>query len=894
MNIPAVESYIQDVVLHDCEPLVRQDRLGTIPLILAAKLQPAILFRVFDLIICASTRKRLEDHANCRGAAECPLQDVPLPYQLSFKCKVLDEHGIRTGTTPKDVGFKQDHVPHDSVDVQNLLDRDARLRDHLRKALCPSDNARQCLNCLLGPLRFDEGQNSKQLIDSQSFRVMLEFCPDEVFLRADPISHYTPLQLAITLFKSPKLKYALLFEVIKSLVERCPFSMFSDGEHNSKRMKAYQLLCSSKTDENQETIEECKEWLKKKCIGYSQKKADEVTGELVTDSLWDEKEELLYWDAKIEKQFWLNLCGESVVLDQFYIDTITAQSGLRHKLETVLDIVRLPYWNKTPDKAQRYESEESLSGNSKTNEGVDDSRNPHQNPYVHIFNWLWDTCKVRKIFTLDVDDGGMEPHTNAAIRRSLQGPDAKFQDEPSSTRSFDIEVWKWKKFDICSDTLAAAAPKAREVHLFSSGNIAVLKDWASKAGLARLPLLEKVYVEIRSQYKDDEADCVGYETTFRTKLRKRCPKLADHNNIQFSIFNSSGSLVGAQAETKSNTTSNKESALHQQRPKPKQWVEELAAFRGFLTNLQLPQDEEAVRARAVKVAILDDGARIEGLKGTQVGKTFDSERREYFAGKCNHGTEMARCVRQICPMAELYIARLDTSRKSDPSNKFTIESCVKALKWALELDVDIISMCWSFERNPSDEYKKRFEELANKIHATGRPILFGSLPDEGPTVNISSFAPVGLEGVIKISSATDGGAVSDANTLAQFDFLFPGEKIVISNHEICEGSSFATAYASGLAALVLYAFKTYNQLCDHIDNTDAAARLEAARTETGMRDIFQTLAKAQGGEGRFVRPTLVIPSEFNRKLQAQKSHLITVINRLMPMDSTYQRYRNRT
>jgi hypothetical protein len=39
---------------------------------------------------------------------------------------------------------------------------------------------------------------------------------------------------------------------------------------------------------------------------------------------------------------------------------------------------------------------------------------------------------------------------------------------------------------------------------------------------------------------------------------------------------------------------------------------------------------------------------------------------------------MALCVREICPTAELYIARLDGSKTHDSKQKFTIASCVEA------------------------------------------------------------------------------------------------------------------------------------------------------------------------------------------------------------------------
>jgi len=79
---------------------------------------------------------------------------------------------------------------------------------------------------------------------------------------------------------------------------------------------------------------------------------------------------------------------------------------------------------------------------------------------------------------------------------------------------------------------------------------------------------------------------------------------------------------------------------------------------------------------SVKVALIDDGCKLTDLDGTQEGWTFRQDKQEYFVGPCEHGTEMARCIRQICPMAELYLARLDDSQDSE-NEKFTISSCYR-------------------------------------------------------------------------------------------------------------------------------------------------------------------------------------------------------------------------
>lgn len=101
---------------------------------------------------------------------------------------------------------------------------------------------------------------------------------------------------------------------------------------------------------------------------------------------------------------------------------------------------------------------------------------------------------------------------------------------------------------------------------------------------------------------------------------------------------------------------------------------------------------------SARVTLLDDGAKLTGKYGKQKGQSFHPDKEEYFVGPCIHGTKMADYIRQLCPEVELLIARLDDSRKVESGQRFTTASAYKALEWALAMDVDIVSMSWSFFR----------------------------------------------------------------------------------------------------------------------------------------------------------------------------------------------------
>ncbi len=76
-----------------------------------------------------------------------------------------------------------------------------------------------------------------------------------------------------------------------------------------------------------------------------------------------------------------------------------------------------------------------------------------------IFKWLWEN-NVRRVVVID---DGETPHSNQVIEEALV--------------DFKVEIWDWKKIDICSETIYRAAKDARVVYLYTSGNSAVLRGW---------------------------------------------------------------------------------------------------------------------------------------------------------------------------------------------------------------------------------------------------------------------------------------------------------------------------------------------------------------------------------------------------------------------------------
>ncbi|WQF82580.1 Putative peptidase S8/S53 domain-containing protein [Colletotrichum destructivum] len=837
---------IESLVVEHPEFFIADDEYERRPMIEAAKHHIVMLFRVIDLLIPKNLLAEIDKV--CKGdKVKCPLHKVSNLRRDQCRRIVGSEYDPKV-----DLPADQDQCLHNQIDVQKLVDKDKQLREHLEFVL-KSENARLCLESLLNQNKFDPGQNTRDLVlPVTGFKALLELCPDELFSRQPKgAKESTPLQRAVKLYEAQNIDYDLLLSIIRALIDRHPESIFIK---DSSDRNAYRLLKETprmKAAQNISSRAQAEDLLKRKCISFPANSSTQPLSWRDEEKMWLKKSDFLYWDAETEHQFYLNLTGESETLNRSYIETIQDESGIR--FETVLAFVKLPYWKaqeetRTADEVTAPGAGQNLSPNLPSRDEGHKAQDHEANPYPAIFDWLW-AKGVRKIFTLDVDDDGPEPHTNAAIRKALIGEDSGSK----TARDFRVEVWKWKKFDICAETVAISASRAKEIHLYSHGNIAVLRGWATSVGLAQL-----------NKNLDDEMDCKEYEKEFKKTLLENIPRLQlgsiKITNHGFRRSNESD----ADRNRRNNGIETTRSHSLEKTLDTNQWIGQLKNFKSFVWNLPIDDTKKP----RIKVALLDDGAKLTALHGKQQGRSFHKDKEEFFVGPCEHGTAMARCIREVCPRAELYIARLDDSRKVE-NQRFTIESCCQALQWALDMKVDIISISWTFTKkgNANDSYEKKFEDLVKKAALEKNIIIFGSLPDQA-NVKTQAFAPVGLDEVIKIGAATIYGEGSRQNLYAGPDFLLPGENLPSSTGGLVSGSSYATAYASGLAAIVLYCIKAFEAIGEYDEDEDILKAWSLAKKRDGMKAIFKTLSgkspEYHSDSGLFVRPYHIFGQEFEK------------------------------
>nr|CDP29054.1 Putative serine protease [Podospora anserina S mat+] len=163
-----------------------------------------------------------------------------------------------------------------------------------------------------------------------------------------------------------------------------------------------------------------------------------------------------------------------------------------------------------------------------------------------------------------------------------------------------------------------------------------------------------------------------------------------------------------------------------------------------------------------------------------------------------HGTQMANLICAIDPLCKLYITKVTDSNKYG----ITPQRVAKAIVWAVDNDVDIISMSFSIV-----ETTNKFDAVIIQAHSRGI-ILMCSSHDEG-VVAPKSF-PASYDETLTIAACDEYGAllreVKDKNG---FKYklnalnIAAGSVPFLNSSERISGSSVTTAIASGLSSLIL-------------------------------------------------------------------------------------------
>ncbi|KAL4969565.1 uncharacterized protein BDV14DRAFT_195830 [Aspergillus stella-maris] len=519
----------------------------------------------------------------------------------------------------------------------------------------------------------------------------------------------------------------------------------------------------------------------------------------------------------------------------------------------------------------------------------------YQGTIGKLFSWLAKVQGVKTINRLFIPDNSLTPLSDAFIARFVLD-------------QFRIEVMDWRKLDAnlevftcgCDDPGTGNTRRhIKELTLYSSGNWSVLYHWICEEGLAKLPELNKVVIEIvhpnpaNNSKGVDDAGTRKYHRDMmarykndlynRLKAKKEFYKGKPFPNYRYSLEirldarwdyprpfqeteeptmsvprHSFTSLLGP---CRSFVQEQLDQASDIRRTIFSQIVEKQNQVLGQKERYNLSEQEKiAIKLHErvllndpdtrIKVAIIDNGAdKIRSPIGPWIdnGISYVSSDhlgeapRPWWTVADAHGTQMASLINTVNPYCRLYIARVGKGRADiDP------KKAAKAINWAVDQKVDVISMSW-VTKSEESELKAAVERAAAKSGKSKvRPILmFCSTADEGAYAG--DVYPVDYTDSVVSVTATDiwGGLTSKGDRQKHVDIRIPGEDLEASAPlylgnvaSSVSGSSVATALAAGIASLALLLLRTYNDIDEEA--------LWPFYTKNGIMRIFSQMDAGKG------------------------------------------------
>lgn len=220
----------------------------------------------------------------------------------------------------------------------------------------------------------------------------------------------------------------------------------------------------------------------------------------------------------------------------------------------------------------------------------------------------------------------------------------------------------------------------------------------------------------------------------------------------------------------------------------------------------------------VKIALLDTGIDSNTMEFDSIilKRNFIKDiPAENFHDLDGHGTQMAGIIAAngksafgIAPKSQLFIAKIDSG---------DVESIIEAVKWADDLKVDIISM--SFERREEDQML--LDEL-RKCKTNGIALICAA-GNGGQSGKVKDRFPASFDVCYSIGACNEQfKRLTISNLSNHLRMLSPGTNILTINtggvSGIAEsGSSIATAYTSGVVALLLSVKRKMNPQANAIE-----------------------------------------------------------------------------
>ncbi|KAI9773356.1 MAG: hypothetical protein M1840_007571 [Geoglossum simile] len=462
-----------------------------------------------------------------------------------------------------------------------------------------------------------------------------------------------------------------------------------------------------------------------------------------------------------------------------------------------------------------------------------------------VFKWLR-SRGVKQVLELSVPDRLLCPHSDDDVAYCVNGS--------------AVRVLKWRKLDLYLGNLKDKND-LREIHLYSSGNRSVHRQWYEE--LKKFPNVRKLYVNVvtnvlsekrvqKVKYElQEELDKLNAELKFpwtkrpakegqdiprvpvaefdwATDGRGRTyrdldeitsdvvgPNLAafvrkyrgatsekDTHKTRVALIDSGVVIVGgkrkAKAEDREQSSKDRGHVPKDKEQAPNGGEQVSGANEQFSNgNEETSKKEESLKDN--EQWWTNDLAK-QVVDGKSFVSTGDDEEQVWWHASEPHGTQMARLICSIDPRCELYVAKVAETRRSGVSANVVAE----AIQWAIEKEVDIISLSL-VAYTDTDSMSQAIRDASAKDI-----VILSSTADEGVQEARDAIRKADIStDVFTIAACDRWGNLLDRSQKVGYDYRFVGNDVQVGqvpflkSPESISGSSVATAIAAGTASLIL-------------------------------------------------------------------------------------------
>ncbi|EHK41814.1 hypothetical protein TRIATDRAFT_287239 [Trichoderma atroviride IMI 206040] len=261
-----------------------------------------------------------------------------------------------------------------------------------------------------------------------------------------------------------------------------------------------------------------------------------------------------------------------------------------------------------------------------------------------------------------------------------------------------------------------------------------------------------------------------------------------------------------------------------------------------LNDYLQPRDSEMRDGyKRIKVAMLDTGITQEdydylrdSLSSFEYKDFVDEAAKDTACDNSGHGSAGVSLLLKTCPQASLYIARV---LETDVALTADVNTVVQGINWAIERQVDIITMALGFEKK-----QQRVIDAIDRAYRSGILIFAAASNDR----NFSPvYCPAILTDQVFAMYSTNAGIREswslNPSPIAGDSFAIFGENVELKEEgPLVQGTSYSTSIAAGLAAMLL-------DFVSQEADIHKMRELSNLKKKQGMNMIFREMAKSDNG-----------------------------------------------